>query len=275
MRLKLLLLLTFCSPAALYAQSTEADLKARLIHQPLYLREFWGENSLQYDSSGHLASGSDRVSFTLCGVDVTKIHLTNTGLALDAKRVGLELKGKTPKRVVLRVGEANDLKDEVMHLAISSPQNGDYKDTLDAIFATSLADLTPSLPQYWQTYAQQAFLSANAPSPAPASTSPVNATKVDPAKRVGGTVKPPDLLQPMNPEFTEAAHNLKYPAKVVIQLIVEKDGTPSHLEVIKPAGLGLDEASLEAVHNYLFRPATENGVAIRVQLAVEVAFDIY
>jgi hypothetical protein len=76
------------------------------------------------------------------------------------------------------------------------------------------------LPQYWQTHAQQTFLVAG---PSPTSS----ASTADAAKKVGGIEKPPELLKAVDPKVTEAAHNLKYPAKVVIQLIAEKDGTPS------------------------------------------------
>ncbi|NYF78253.1 energy transducer TonB [Granulicella arctica] len=266
-----MLVLTLASPLALHAQSTEADLQSRLIGKPLYLRGSWREDKLHFDGSGKLLGTSDLRSFTLCGVDVTKVHLKNDKLLLDAKRVGLELKETMPKRVVLQVGTFHHLHDEDMQITIDLPQGGDYGAALDAIFADGLADLTPSLPTYWQPYAHKTFLPANTLAP----TAQITPSTQQPPKKVGGAFEPPQLLKSADPIFSDAAHNLKYPAVILIGLIVEADGSASNLSLEKPAGLGLDEQALYAVRKYTFKPATENSVPVRVSLTIAVNFQIY
>ncbi len=85
----------------------------------------------------------------------------------------------------------------------------------------------------------------------------------------------PRVLKSVDPRFSEAAHALKYSAVVSISLHVERDGTPSHFEILKPAGLGLDEQALAAVVRYKFAPATRNGVPVPVEIYVEVNFQIF
>jgi TonB family protein len=65
---------------------------------------------------------------------------------------------------------------------------------------------------------------------------------------------------------------LSYRASVLINLIVDKDGIPRGIHVLRPAGLGLDEAAAGAVSNYRFKPAMENGTPRAVELNVVVNF---
>jgi hypothetical protein len=49
---------------AIHAQSTEADLKTRLMDKPLYLRGFWRDDTLHFDPTGHLLGNSSPVTFS-------------------------------------------------------------------------------------------------------------------------------------------------------------------------------------------------------------------
>jgi periplasmic protein TonB len=61
----------------------------------------------------------------------------------------------------------------------------------------------------------------------------------------------------------------------VLSVIVEPDGSTSHIRVIKGVGLGLDEKAMEAVKTWRFKPATLNGRPVAVQIVVEVKFRLY
>ena len=52
------------------------------------------------------------------------------------------------------------------------------------------------------------------------------------------------------------------------------DGTPSHLSLVKPEGLGLDEQALYAVSKYRFKPATKDGKPVTTDLYVDVNFQL-
>jgi TonB family protein len=280
----LLLFCTFGLLPALHAQSTEADIKTRLMNKPLYLRGFWRDDKLHFDSTGHLKGNSGRVTFTLSGFDLKKVHLKQDKLILEGRRVGLELAANKEQRVPVNVGNVNNPEDESMHIEITASSTGDYGPALDGIFVDSLAGLVSSLPFYWTGYAQKNFLPAGtaigsptvpttsiAPAPIQQSSLPAD---IKP-HRIGGGVKPPRLLSSTEPDFNDVARRLRYSGAALVNLWVEPDGTVGHLSIVHAIGLGLDERALFAVQQYKFAPATQNGKPVLVELNVEVNFQIF
>jgi TonB family protein len=258
--------LVVCLSSITHAQTTEDELKKRLIGKPLYLRDFWREDQLHFDGDGKLIGNSGRLSFTLAGVDVRHVHLDARQLTLEGKRVGVEFKGKAQKRVVLSIGDQPPYGEEKLSIRIDTPPDGDFKRALDGIFADGLVELAPQLPSYWQSFARTSLLASQAQPAVPVSPA---------VRKVGGGVKPPKLLKSLEPQFSLAAHNLHYPGKVLVNLWLDENGKPSHLSIVSAAGLGLDEQALYAVQQYSFAPATMNDKPVSVELNVEVNFQIY
>ena len=52
-------------------------------------------------------------------------------------------------------------------------------------------------------------------------------------------------------------------------------GLPKNVHVMRGVGMGLDEKAIEAVRQYRFKPAMENGKPVAVELNVEVNFQIF
>jgi TonB family protein len=276
------ILALFCAysfAVPIHAQSTEADLNSRLIGKPLYLRGFWRDDILHFDSTGHLRGTSGPVTFTLSGFDLKKVHLKQNKLILEGHRVGLELTNDKQKRVTLQVGDPRQPQDESIHIEIDANPNGDYGPALDVIFVEGIADLVPSLPFYWKNYAQKNFLTAAAaPTTQPTSGTPSSAetaTQETKPRRIGGGITAPRLLHSAEPEFSSSARMLKYSGISLVNLHVEPNGTVSHLSVVRPLGLGLDERALAAVQQYTFSPAMQNGRPTLVELNVEINFQIF
>jgi TonB family protein len=264
----------------LRSQSSESDLKTRLMDKPLYLRGCWRDDTLHFDSAGQLKGNSGPVTFTLSGFEPQTVRLKQDRLVLEGRRIGLELRDNKQKRVPLNVGKPNEPKDETIRIEIVASPSGDYGPALDAVFASGLTELVPSLPSYWKAYASKNFIPADAPT-APAATAtsnPVNQAAGPSDKkplRIGGAIKPPKLLHAKEPEFNEAARALKYSGEVLINLWLYPDGTVSHLSLVRALGVGLDERALAAVQKYTFSPATMNDVPVLVELNVEVNFQIF
>jgi periplasmic protein TonB len=92
---------------------------------------------------------------------------------------------------------------------------------------------------------------------------------------VGGGVSAPVLVHSAEPEFTEGARQQNYQGTVSIQLIVDAQGYPQDVHVIRHLGMGLDEKAVEAVRQYRFRPAVYQGHPVAVQMIVEVDFRLH
>ena len=92
---------------------------------------------------------------------------------------------------------------------------------------------------------------------------------------VGGSVHAPVLLLQVEPEFSEEARKAKFSGNVEVYLIVDEQGNPTHVKVARGVGMGLDEKAVEAVEQYKFKPALQNGKPVKVDLYVDVEFRIY
>ena len=94
-------------------------------------------------------------------------------------------------------------------------------------------------------------------------------------RRIGGGVSAPVLVFSVEPEFSEQARKAKVSGNVLVNLWVDERGNPSHVRVLRGIGLGLDEKAVEAVKQYKFKPALENGRPVLVELNVDVTFQIF
>jgi protein TonB len=91
----------------------------------------------------------------------------------------------------------------------------------------------------------------------------------------GGGVSNPVLIYSVDPEFSDEARRAKYQGICVVGLIVDANGNPQQVHVVRPLGMGLDEKALEAVRQYRFKPAYFHGKAVPVRINIEVNFRIY
>ncbi|MGH9404926.1 MAG: energy transducer TonB [Terriglobia bacterium] len=87
----------------------------------------------------------------------------------------------------------------------------------------------------------------------------------------GGVSTPVPIFDP-DPPYTEQAREAKYQGDVVLLIVVQPDGSVSNAQVVKPAGLGLDESALKTVRSWKFKPGMRNGLAVPVQMQVDVTF---
>lgn len=94
-------------------------------------------------------------------------------------------------------------------------------------------------------------------------------------RRIGGGVSAPVLIYQVDPEFSEEARKAKFMGIVTIGLIVDAQGRPQNVHVVRGVGMGLDEKAVEAVKQYKFKPAMEAGKPVPVELNVEVNFQIF
>jgi len=94
-------------------------------------------------------------------------------------------------------------------------------------------------------------------------------------RRIGGGVSAPVVLFAPEPEFSEEARKAKVAGNVLVYLQVDTSGHPINVRVLRGIGLGLDQKAMEAVRQYKFKPAMENGKPVVVEMNVEVNFQIF
>ena len=94
-------------------------------------------------------------------------------------------------------------------------------------------------------------------------------------RHVGGSVRAPSVLFSVDPEFSEEARKAKFSGNVQVALIVDERGMPTHVRVERGVGMGLDEKAVEAVRQYKFKPAMQNGKPGPFEIDVEVNVQIF
>jgi bla regulator protein blaR1 len=91
---------------------------------------------------------------------------------------------------------------------------------------------------------------------------------------VGGDVSAPVLAFAPDPEYTEKARRAKYQGVCVISTVVDAQGNPTRVQVVRHLGMGLDMKAVEAVKKYRFKPAMHFGKPVAVAVNIEVNFKV-
>ncbi len=86
---------------------------------------------------------------------------------------------------------------------------------------------------------------------------------------------PPQVLHSVDPEYSPEARAAKFSGKCVVALTIDTQGNAINVHVEKPVGMGLDEYAINAVKQYRFTPATQDGVPIAKRVHIEVDFRYY
>jgi TonB family protein len=84
----------------------------------------------------------------------------------------------------------------------------------------------------------------------------------------------PDLIHYVNAQFSEAGRSARISGTSYISIVVDTLGLPQQIHTVLPLGYGLDEAALEAVEKYRFKPAMLHGQPIAAETMIEVTFHL-
>ncbi len=91
----------------------------------------------------------------------------------------------------------------------------------------------------------------------------------------GGGISTPKLIYSVDPEFSDEARRQKYQGIVALSIIVDAQGNPQRIKVVRPLGMGLDEKAVEAVKQYKFKPAMMGSKPVPVEITIEVNFQLF
>lgn len=119
-------------------------------------------------------------------------------------------------------------------------------------------------------------------------SSPRNRLRVaiDGVYEVGNGVLPPKVISSVSPMYTDKASIKKVTGTCLIELVVDAQGSPQDVRVVKSIGEGLkpklkkaaeslDENAVKAVSQYRFKPAEYQGKPVPVHQKISVDFQVY
>jgi serine/threonine-protein kinase len=117
------------------------------------------------------------------------------------------------------------------------------------------------------------------PDPAPSTARPLRPAPLPATRRgalveAGPGVTAPELVRAPEPVYPVLAKRLKRRARVLIRALVDENGKVVSAEVVEgdASRLGFDEAALDAAHKMLYKPATKDGVAVKMWIELPVTF---
>lgn len=92
-------------------------------------------------------------------------------------------------------------------------------------------------------------------------------------RRVEGDVKRPEVIEQIPPVYPEDARKNKIEGMTQIETIIDENGNVTEPKVVKSSGdRGLDQAALDAVARWRFKPATLKGEPIKVYYTLTIRF---
>ena len=103
------------------------------------------------------------------------------------------------------------------------------------------------------------------PIPAPvAPAAPVSAS-------APGVTSPRPIYR-VEPSYTDGARTSKLQGSVLLGIIINDQGRPEEIKVIRSLDPGLDEQAVQAVQQWQFTPGMKDGAPVSVTAVIEVNF---
>jgi TonB family protein len=92
--------------------------------------------------------------------------------------------------------------------------------------------------------------------------------------RLGPGVTAPKLIHDEKPQYTSDAMRRGIQGVVMIECVVEIDGTPSNIRVTQSLDPDLDQQAIKAMRGWRFTPGTKDGQPVRVAVHTELTFTL-
>ncbi|HWN40817.1 MAG TPA: M56 family metallopeptidase [Thermoanaerobaculia bacterium] len=91
--------------------------------------------------------------------------------------------------------------------------------------------------------------------------------------KVEGNVKPPKIVNKVQPEYPESAREAKLEGTVAVKTVIDEQGRVRNPTVAKSSGnADFDRSALDAVAQWTFQPATLDGKRVEVYYTITIRF---
>jgi TonB family protein len=90
--------------------------------------------------------------------------------------------------------------------------------------------------------------------------------------KIGGDVSAPRVIYKVEPQYTDEAKHAKISGTVLLSIVVDADGNPGDVQVVRGLDPGLDKNAIAALSQWRFAPAIKNNQPVAAQADVEVHY---
>ena len=95
-----------------------------------------------------------------------------------------------------------------------------------------------------------------------------------PPIRIGGKIQSPTLLHRVEPLYPPVAVSARLQGLVILEALVDRDGTVVDVRVLRSAGSVLDREALIAVRQWRYAPLALNGQRMGFVVTVVLSFSV-
>lgn len=95
-----------------------------------------------------------------------------------------------------------------------------------------------------------------------------------PPIRIGGKIQSPTLLHRVEPFYPPVAVSARLQGLVILEALVDRDGTVADVKVLRSAGSVLDREALTAVRQWRYAPLVLNGQRLPFVVTVILSFSV-
>jgi TonB family protein len=241
------------------------DLNKSYAGKSAMLRGFYCGSRLEFTAEGKTLVVPDAGAWTECGFiqikkftdkkDKLEIEGTRTGITFDDHGKFVPIAGATVK--------INIRKEPGM---ASDPTRA-----LDEIFYGKETKLIDVVPDHWKCYVEHPGLT-HEELRTRCSRQKLNDEIIQKVK--AGVVNPPSPKYDPDPDYTQFARMEHWQGTTLLSVDVSSSGDIENVFVVRPLGLGLDDAAVNAVKKWKFNPAhlVSDHSPVPVSMTIEVNF---
>jgi TonB family protein len=92
--------------------------------------------------------------------------------------------------------------------------------------------------------------------------------------RVGGDIRPPQVISRIDPLYPPAAKAERVQGIVIIEALIGEDGAVRDVKILKDLPHGMGQAAVDAVRQWMFVPGTKDGKPVPVVFNLTVNFKL-
>ncbi len=233
----------------------------------IVLRQPDGSNNLEFDAQGNrIGTSKPAYWFENAAFQCATVKVKKRRVGFEGKRFVLEYDVSQKDFVSRPLGKK-------VRVTIENPgQSTQLTAVLRKLFLTKDENLRDAAPDYWQRFLHPELRDAvraeyKLPKDEPKDRVMPNQTP----KKADGT-SPPKALHDPEPRYPKLAKEENKQAMSVLWVVIDKNGNPTAITVLRPAGHGFDDMAAEVVKGWKFRPAMKEGAPVPVQVKIEMNF---
>ncbi len=270
MRNLLCLILLLAGDYALAANPVvETALRNEYQGTERFFREFYAEDTLQFDEAGHIRGNPSPGAWTVVGsVNIDQVQL---------KPDMLELKGR--RNVILFDESKRQMKHARVEIKWTAriqthdgpAQQAQLESALMKIFLTPGEDISSVLPEYWQDYI--ARFHGGKVAGEPCQDSQPNAGGQPPVT-VSEGVREGLRIAGNYPYYSPLARHVGVEGEVQLRAVISKSGDVVKTCILHALGAGLDDESVHVVRGWKYQPYLLNGKPVEIGTTIRMRFNM-